>query len=683
MNPRLFPATVKTFLLLLLLEAGLSLGWFAFLPSPWYAGTLAFLGALYLGAAMLSAVLVGAGAAIFGRLPGLAACRQTGLLPALAFLAPLTFVVKSNFGAPNERLHLIPFSLLLLAPLAAGLSRLARLLPARRPDHAREPLTAAFFVIAAGVGLNKLDPASIFDPGSLLTTTLIAIAGALLYLILRPSAVAGMPSARSFVAVPAAAVLVAGLAHWIRAEPASAPQTSTRSRRTASTPRPNVLLVLVDTLRADGPDEPGARVSAGESGFTRLERDGTRFLDATSPSSYTMASVASLISGFHPRRIDAFTNGLARAPTTLARILKGAGYRTGAFIDNPVVTGPGFRDGYERLVCRDDVLLLLAHSPYKLFLRRPIANRAIRAFHASDRGAPTLVGWLLEWIREDDRRPFFGYLHLMDPHSPYYGEESVFQTVASGAWLRHDIDFASMLDERGRRFERAAFSQARERYRAEVRRVDGAVGRLARELEALGLWDQTLVVLVSDHGEEFGEHGFFGHGHSVYQELVHVPLFVKWPRSAGVEPGRVAEAVSSLDVFPTLLEAVGLPEEARTSDGQTLLPLARGEPRAPRPTFSEASDLPVLEGIRTWKYREGRRAVIVRQDRAKGPADVVSVSVADVGGDETPGTTDLGDGPLVERAFRFYAALWGSRASIPQEMSEEVRAKLRALGYVR
>lgn len=314
----------------------------------------------------------------------------------------------------------------------------------------------------------------------------------------------------------------------------------------ASPERPNVLVVLVDTLRAENLGCYGydRDTSPNLDAFARRSR---LYENAIAPASWTAPSTATLFTGQYPLRhgvIDSVRNTLALEKRTLAEHCAESGLITGAFIANPLVTrSKNFDQGFVEFVTRR-------------------SGRAAK-----------LVDDFETWLNEVERGRFFGYLHFFDPHSPYKAPEKHVQAFArtTGDGLMERFKEIHGPVNMGRRVpddeDRRAARFAIDQYDAEIHYWDEQFGRLLGLLEARGLLDETIVVVTSDHGEEFLEHDLIGHGHTLYDTEVRVPLVFGGP---GIEPGRVAEQVGLVSVAPTVLALAGVEAPAHGFDGPSL-----------------------------------------------------------------------------------------------------------------
>jgi len=335
-----------------------------------------------------------------------------------------------------------------------------------------------------------------------------------------------------------AVVLAVGLLACGRA--ASVPPQEIRARLSA-TGSPNLVLIVVDTLRADFLSPYGFEQDTSPE-LARWADQGVLFERVRSQSSWTKMSVASIMTSLWPRShgIREARDGLGEEAVTLAEVLKAAGYVTyGVQTNGWLHQSFGFHQGFDRY--------MFPKGGGSARLGRPTRwAHADRVVEESER----LIG------QRDPAKPFFLYLHFMDVHEyaapPSY---KTFGTDTKGAYL------------------------------AAIRWVDEAIARIRRQIESAGLADRTLLVLAADHGETFGEHGIHGHARNVLTPVLWVPLILRFPFT--VEPSvRVTSQVRNLDLAPTLLDLLGIPIPAGFQ-GRSLLPLVAGGRSEPdRPSFA-------------------------------------------------------------------------------------------------
>jgi len=300
------------------------------------------------------------------------------------------------------------------------------------------------------------------------------------------------------------------------------PTITTASGRDA----PLVILYLVDTLRADHLGLYGYRRDTAPA-LSRFARDGVVFDTAIASSSWTKPSVASLFTSLPPaeHRCVQFYTPLDPSLVTLAERLRDGGYMTGAVVANRLVLA---RDAHF-----DQGFTYFA-SPPEPQRAAQVVDEALRFLDAR-RGLPTFL-----------------YVHALDPHSPYAPPPPFDRRFGPPPGPAHPA--AEPYDYR----VPADLSRIVAQYDGEIAYGDQEFGRLVRELKARGLYDRAMIVFVSDHGEEFLDHGDWVHGHALYDELVRVPLVVKYPRNRNAGR-RVESQVQLLDVLPTILKSQGLP----------------------------------------------------------------------------------------------------------------------------
>jgi arylsulfatase A-like enzyme len=333
--------------------------------------------------------------------------------------------------------------------------------------------------------------------------------------------------------------------------------------RTSRLERPNVLVIAIDTLRAD---------RLGCYGYSRpttpfLDREsraGVLFADATAPSSWTYPSHAALFTGLYPGRNGAtrLEQRMRKDVPSLAEWLGARGFRAAGVVSSTLFAGYGLERGFEKLEYVDPG----GPEPSKVTARS------------------------VEWLDAVDRsRPFFFLVHYLDPHSDYSSLPE-FEAPFVGPFTGTATGKGEQLFQHVQGFVRFDEADARylsDLYDAGVRQQDAELEKLFAYLERTGFLADTIVVLVSDHGEEFLEHGQVLHGLSQYEESVRVPFLLWGP---GVPRGvRVTEGVSLVDVMPTVLDLLDVPAPAGL-DGQSLRALWEhpGSPRPPRALFVEA-----------------------------------------------------------------------------------------------
>ncbi|RIK93023.1 MAG: hypothetical protein DCC71_24205, partial [Proteobacteria bacterium] len=375
-----------------------------------------------------------------------------------------------------------------------------------------------------------------------------------------------------------------------------------------ASPRPNLVLVTIDTLRADHLTAYGyARDTAPQ--LAALAQRGVVFERAISAAPATLLATASLMTGLwpwsHADRGVAPPPGapyLRRGFATLAERLADAGYDTAAFVANPALrAGEGFAQGF-------------AHWD---------ETAAMTETGAIDALLPRALAWI-----ETAREPFFLWVHAMDPHHPYAApalapwEDPADARAAAirAEWAALPVaqQTARMKDvERARDLDAATRAVLVDRYDAEIRHADAGVATLLAALAARGASEANAwIVVTADHGEEFLDHGRLLHGHTLFDELLHVPLLVLGP---GVPAGvRVASQVPVIDVAATLLEAAGLGDPAL--DARSLAPHWSAGGAASRPAVASRDGKYVAFHEGGWKLVLAQAPYPAQTPRAGGVA---------------------------------------------------------------
>jgi choline-sulfatase len=408
-------------------------------------------------------------------------------------------------------------------------------------------------------------------------------------------------------------------------------------------PRPNIVLVVVDTLRADHLPFMGYPRDTAPF-LNSLAARGVVFERALSTSGWTVPAVGSIFTSLYPqqhgmvlglKRIehakgrDQKVGSLPTAVRTLPQVLRRSGYQTLGVIDN-VILSPrrGFDRGFDRFVV------------------------------TRNGGAEVVGERVLAWKDKiDPARPYFLFLHYNDPHHPYLRREPWFTQFARDGKVK-DME-----------------AQQVAAYDSEVRWLDDHLRALH---EKLG-WDRnTVVVLTADHGEEFLDHGSDGHSSGLYGELLNVPLLV-WESGGRYGPRRIPEAVSHVDILPTLRAIAGLPAEP-TDMGKSLLPLlAEGRGGDPRRTlfahirpWGNPDINAVVEG--RWKlilYPDGRRELF---DVSADPRETTNLAELE------KATADR----LAANQRRFEeAAPRYETKEVTAPLDPEEEENLRTLGYIK
>jgi choline-sulfatase len=396
----------------------------------------------------------------------------------------------------------------------------------------------------------------------------------------------------------------------------------------------NVLFITIDTLRADHVGAYGAR-NVATPNIDSAARDGALVRRATAQVPLTRPSHVSIFTGLYPAQHgirDNVAPALGHDVPLLAETLKTAGFATAGFVSSIVLARTsGLERGFDHFSDKFD-----------------IGEDDARFLNTIQRRGDVPTGEAIEWIRAHARERFFAWVHLYDPHDPYEPPG------------RYAVEYA----------ERP--------YDGEVAWSDELVGRLLAALTESGIADRTLVVVTSDHGEGLGDHGEAVHGYFVYETTLHVPLVLRGP---GIKAGVVVEPVTrSVDLFPTVMDLLGLASRTPHVSGRSVAPALRGDPLPDEPAFAESlvplihygwSDLRSVRDGR-WKYILAPRAELYDLDR--DPGELVNLA------DREPARARALRAGLEQRLRAEQTAARSAPATAV--VTPDLLEKLGALGYV-
>jgi arylsulfatase len=371
----------------------------------------------------------------------------------------------------------------------------------------------------------------------------------------------------------------------------------------AAAGKPNVVLIVVDTLRADAAAEAMARTD-GAQGFSQLARDGVVFERAYSQSSWTRPSVATILTAQYPsvhgteHKMDLLSDRV----DTLAEVLKRQGYWTAAFTTN-INVAPifNFQQGFDEFAylepsfyfgASDSATKLAIYKGLRVGREKVSTSMWVENYYQDAAVVDAHVG---DWLASRPPEPFFLFVHYMDPHDPYFEFPYNGKGVARVSSPNPPAERAKELHDL---------------YREDVRYFDGYLETLLDQLRERGLYDRSIIALTADHGEEFHEHGGWWHGTSLYEEQVHVPLVIK--RVAEPDAGkRRTDLARSLDIAPTLVAAAAATPSAGFQGIDLFSATVEG------PLLAEED----LEGNRLTSIHEGPwKLIIANADNPRGLA---------------------------------------------------------------
>ena len=435
---------------------------------------------------------------------------------------------------------------------------------------------------------------------------------------------------------------------------------------------PNIFLLTIESLR---PDHLGfyTGLRPTSPNLDALAEQSVVFEDAHSVTSWTLASHASIFSGLYPSAHGAVgaRSRLDDGVVTLAEILSEAGYQTAGFATGPYLgRRHNLNKGFEHY---DDSVATVglsggAHDDVTTPLLEPLVSK----FLSSSR---------------DRKRPLFFFAYLWDPHYDYIPPppfdtmfvDSEAEQISVSRYESSNIVDAGISD--------AELRYVESQYDGEIRFTDEYLGRFFDLLRNQGLWEDSLIVITADHGEEFFDHGQKGHKRTLYVESVHVPLLIKFPKS--VRTGRDDRLVSLVDLFPTILEAAGIESDA-IHQGVSLL---KTDPETDRSIFFEllstfyhrrgGGQEIEKEEHEWWGVRQGddKLLLLPSENRVElyrtrlDPTEQLNVAI------ENSELVALLKGKIDDWK-RESRSLGGTRQPIEADLDQDQLERLRALGYI-
>lgn len=436
--------------------------------------------------------------------------------------------------------------------------------------------------------------------------------------------------------------------------------------------KPSVILIMVDTLRRDriGCYKDGNAVATPN--IDALAADGAVFDQVYAQATHTKPSTATLLSSRYPTEHRAIhkTDALPEGVTTLAELLADGGYYCGGIVTN-INLAPiyNFQQGFHEYTylppkfffgANEAASRLVVYGVLRLIRMKIVKSKYVYHFY---RSGETVTGYYDDFLKRNSDKTFFLFLHYMDPHDPYFEHPFSGLGYARAAMPNPDPKFVEPF---------------KEFYRQDAEYLDTWIGEVITRLKDLGLYDNSLVILTSDHGEEFYEHGGWWHGTTLHEEQIRVPLIIKKPASE--DAGTYSEKLCGLlDVPPTILAELGsdlLPEMR----GRDLFETNPEDEFIPE-IFAEADhEGNVVQMLRVgpWKYiktnpdnprrRPARQLFFLPDD----PDEMKNLIDAE--------PTKAEEMELLLKA-KYQDVLAGRVEGAAMEMDQATQERLRALGY--
>lgn len=423
--------------------------------------------------------------------------------------------------------------------------------------------------------------------------------------------------------------------------------------------RPNIMLLLIDTLRAD---------HIGTYGYSRkttpnidsIAADGVVFESATSQEPHTVPSTASILTGLYPANHGVVTiidDTFNDSAVTLGERLMKGGYITAGFTGTNII-----------------IHFLKLGERFETFDWRCAPKMNWQS-------AECMAGRIIPWIEENKSRPFFLYAHFFDPHDSYnapppYAEmfcKAPPDNLGIGGGDLKGYTRGFLINFPMVEFSPNDLEYLKCRYDGEIAYVDSQIGKILEHLRATGILDNTILIITADHGEEFLEHGRLLHGQDLHGELTHVPMIFRYPPAIG--PGRIKTPVETVDIVPTILDLAGI-QPSQGLDGRSLVPAIRaGDTGQP------------LRKALSWTDHITYRSVSIQADNWKYIRTTFPSSreLFNLENDPDEKNNLAGKYPKLAAAFEEEAQNLLKRKKIPhiaQGLSPALRDSLRSLGYI-
>ena len=375
----------------------------------------------------------------------------------------------------------------------------------------------------------------------------------------------------------------------------------------------NVLFITVDCFRADYAGWLNPAMKALTPNMNRLARESVVFKNAISIGSSTPASFPALMTSTYPLMYTDYPR-MSSLRTTMASVMKNKGYSTAAFHSNPYVSEMyGYNRGFDTFI--DHMGVSSGGAEKKSIVHKLIKNKKLlkRLYVIKEdvKGlfvmpeppyvrSEVINNEFLSFLEKQDKEPFFAWLHYMDIHHPFMPPMDYYRY--SGRTIAR-MEKIYRGETAPRTKDIALFKSM---YSASLRYVDHELGKLFEKLKSVGIWDNTLIILTADHGEEFMDHGDISHKARLYDELIRVPLLIKLPHTS--VNTTVDEVVGTINIAPTVADYAGI-GDVPGFVGKSMKPLIEGEEWSIRGVISETL---TNGGKVSLSFEKGKRIISYR-----------------------------------------------------------------------
>lgn len=431
---------------------------------------------------------------------------------------------------------------------------------------------------------------------------------------------------------------------------------------------PNVIFIAVDTLRADYTSLHDEKIGTTPRLKEFAANDAVFFPNTYANSPWTLPSFASMITAQYPSRLNIHNRDSSLHPHffTMAEILKEHGYVTGGMVSNMFLRKKhGFDQGFD------------------VFSEKNVSHYTEPLYGIS---SPGITEEGIEFIRNNKDKKFFLFLHYFDPHYYYYDHEktSGYSGMFKKAASKNDQSELVMNINMGKQtFEQEDIDFLKYCYNGEIRFTDKYIGQILDELKKHGLYENSIIIFTADHGEEFAERGTLGHGHTLYEEQIKVPMAIKLPAGQTMPGGKVnRKTVSNIDLLPTLMTLLDIENNIKNQGGNLF-------------TKGDGKD-PILSEVNQVLYRKKRDKISVILDGWKLILDLKTKKYELYGLAQDPGEKDnkidnnenapskIFIKKMKKELMLFLAMRKKYSSGTPGKhvkMTEEEKRRLKSLGY--
>lgn len=448
------------------------------------------------------------------------------------------------------------------------------------------------------------------------------------------------------------------------------------AEKSSETSLPNIILVTIDTLRADHLSCYGYKQITTPA-IDALSREGVLFEKSVSQEPQTNPSHWSILTSKYPTAHGSLINGhtVNKNDFNLAELLLKKGYRTAAFVSSYVLDSSfGFDAGFQEYDDEFHILRGISKlGSFKVFEKIGLFDKN----NSFERRGDQTNKRVFHWLEQKSRSPFFLWVHYFDPHAPYNPPapyHSKFDPAYQGRF-KEDFNFDSLSKKMS--YSEGEITHIKALYDGEINFIDAQIHNILNKLRELNLYDNSIIVLTSDHGEDLMENGSFGHGDALFDTSIKVPLIIKFDKSE-FSNRRVKDQVQSIDIMPTLLERLNqkAPKELQ---GNSLLSLIHErEKNKPKDGFSE-THTPVASKTKYSIRNEKWKLIVTQEENIRELYDLEK----DPWEQENLSTKGVIEEKLLEEKLKKWLKKnkMISKSLLNQKINREVINKLKNLGY--